>query len=103
MSTKSQIRMPDQIGKLVRYGAMSAALLLAAGSVTLLPAPAHADPAGGSYGNAPAPGAEFLSDQRAWTAVDAAAANTAPQNAAPRRQARAHHRWRSRPAVFPTM
>jgi hypothetical protein len=103
MSTKSQIRELAQIGKLVRYGAMSAALLLAAGSATLLPALAHADPAGGTYGNAPAPGAEFLSDQRAWTAVDAASANTAPQNTATQRQARAHHKWRSRPAVFPTM
>jgi hypothetical protein len=81
MSTKTQIRTPAQIGKLARYGTMSAALLLAAGSATLLATPARADTAGAEC-NAPAPGAEFLSGQRAWTDIDAATPNPGPQRQA---------------------
>ena len=98
MSTKTQIPMLARVGKPARYGAMSAALLLAAGSATLLTTPARADPAGGTYGDAPAPDAEFLSDQRAWTDLDGET-----QNAAPRRQARARQEWRARPGGYPGM
>ena len=96
MSTKTQIPMLGRIGKPARYGTMSAALLLAAGSATLLATPARADPAGGTYGDAPAPDAEFLSDQRAWTDLDGETQNTAPQ-----RQARARQEWPSRAGVYP--
>lgn len=98
MSTKTQIRELAQIGKLARYGAMSAVLLLSAGSATLLPTPARADPAGGPVCNAPAPGAEFLSDQRSWNRLDAETANTEPQGQADPSQDQA-----SRPGVYPDM
>ena len=65
MSTEARAR------NFTRYGAISAALLLAAGSITLLGVPAYADPpAAGSCDNAPKEGAEYLSDPCDWRALE---------------------------------
>ena len=67
MSTEARAR------NFTRYGAISAALLLAAGSITLLGVPACADPpAAGSCDNAPKEGAEYLSDPCDWRALERA-------------------------------
>jgi hypothetical protein len=58
--------------KFVRQGAMSAALLLAAGcSTTLAVMPACADAlTAAACDNAPKPGAEYLSDRCGWSALE---------------------------------
>ena len=76
--------------KLVRYGALSAALLLAAGSGPFFGVSARAESlTAQSCDNAPKTGAEFLSDQCDWKALErtGAIADEEPR-AAPRRHQR---------------
>lgn len=81
MSTETRVR------KFTRYGAISAALLLAAGSATLLGIPARADSlTAGSCDNAPKTGAEYLSDLCNWRTLEATTENAGQQRQTPPRQ-----------------